>query len=66
MERSFLDYYKEILEKVSFDSQLFYKEYKKAIKTINNSEIQQLEQWLHHKGLRSMLIPEKYENHHFY
>ena len=36
MGRSYLDYYKYILEKVSFDPNLFLKEYRKAQKALKN------------------------------
>jgi hypothetical protein len=50
MKRSFLDYYKLVLDKVSFDQQLFRKELAKAIKTIESHEIEDLFQWLNEKG----------------
>jgi hypothetical protein len=56
MKKSFLDYYKEILEKVSFDPHLLNKEYEKAIKYLNHSEVQQFENWVQDKGLKSLLI----------
>ena len=40
-----LEYFKTILEKVSFDVILFEKELKKAIKSLVNSEIQELKNW---------------------
>lgn len=46
MKTSFLDYYKMILQKVSFDPKLFKKEYKKAIKTLKTSEARLLEKWI--------------------
>ncbi len=41
-----LDYTKSILERVSFDPTLFYKELQKAIKTLLPHEIKQLKVWL--------------------
>lgn len=41
-----LDYTKSILERVSFDPALFYKELQKAIKTLLPHEIEQLKEWL--------------------
>ena len=48
---SFLDYYKTILEKVSFDQKLLEKEYKKAKQLLKVSEVRELDYWMHHKGL---------------
>lgn len=50
MKVSFLDYYKLILEKVSFDPQLLGKEYRKALKLLSKQEARQLRQWLDAKG----------------
>lgn len=52
---SFLDYYKTILEKVSFDSYLLTKEYRKALNTIHPSEIKEFEQWMKSKKLDNKL-----------
>jgi len=59
MRKSFLDYYKEILEKVSFDQQLFRKELSKALRTIEKEDIQKLWDWIIDRGLQSDLIPVK-------
>jgi len=40
-----LDYFKTILTKVSFDSSLFEKELKKAIKSLIEDEISELRNW---------------------
>jgi hypothetical protein len=42
---SMLDYSKMILEKVSFDAQLFQKEFKKAISKLMPSDAQELQNW---------------------
>ena len=42
-----LDYTKSILERVSFDPVLFYKELQKAIKTLLPHEMVQLKEWLY-------------------
>ena len=42
-----LDYTKSILERVSFDPTLFYKELQKAIKTLLPHEMEQLKEWLY-------------------
>ena len=52
---SFLDYYKTILEKVSFDQKLLEKEYKKAKQLLKVSEVRELDYWMHHKGLAHKL-----------
>lgn len=51
MFKSFLDYSKYILETVSFDTDLFVKEYKKAIRLLKGEEVDQLNDWLTLKGL---------------
>jgi hypothetical protein len=48
---SFLDYYKTILQKVSFDQQLFRKELKKAMTTLDPNEATELRHWLISRGL---------------
>ena len=50
METSFLNYYKMILAKVSFDQALFNKEYKKALKLLKKHEIEKFHQWLESTG----------------
>jgi len=40
-----LDYFKTILKKVSFDTKLFEKELRKAIKSLIDSEINDLKKW---------------------
>ncbi len=59
MKKTFLDYYKEILEKVSFDQHLLNKEYQKAINTLSTTEIQQFDSWLHESGLRTSMAAMK-------
>ena len=56
MKKSFLDYYKEILEKVSFDSNLLNKEYQKAIRCLKPSEVDQFNNWIYQKGFDSSLV----------
>lgn len=48
---SFLNYYKTILEKVSFDIHLLEKEYKKAQALLDGSESKELDYWLGRTGL---------------
>jgi hypothetical protein len=47
---SFLDYYKIILDKVSFDPVLFQKEYQKAKRNLRTDEIRDLNWWLQSRG----------------
>ena len=42
---SMLEYVKMILQKVSFDRQLFEKELKKALQTLASDEVKQLKAW---------------------
>ena len=42
---SMLEYVKLILQKVSFDRQLFEKELKKALQTLIGDEVSQLKKW---------------------
>jgi hypothetical protein len=54
MKMSFLNYYKVVLEKVSFDHRLFAKEYEKALRSLNPDEIKELQNWLDYHGLREV------------
>ena len=51
MQNKFLNYYKLILDKVSFDRQLFMKEYRKALGWLSPREVDDLHRWLEAKGL---------------
>lgn len=44
-----LDYVKVILEKVSFESSLFEKELKKALKLLSFREVRELRKWCYEK-----------------
>ena len=55
MKTSFLDYYKMILEKVSFDRRLLIKEYNKALQMLQPGEARELEYWLKANGLEGNL-----------
>lgn len=46
MSRMIYDYTKNILEKVSFDTKLFIKELKKAVRILLQYEIEHLKKWL--------------------
>ena len=55
---TFLNYYMEILEKVSFSDQLLIKEYLKAKKLLNNDDAESLDQWIYnHTALSCKLGP---------
>lgn len=45
MQNNMLEYSKEILEKVSFDHELFQKELKKALKLLSPDEVRELLHW---------------------
>jgi hypothetical protein len=51
MANSFLDYYKIILQKVSFDQALFRKELNKALNTLEPRDATELRSWLNSMGL---------------
>ena len=60
-----LDYYKMILDRVSFYPELFVKEYKKAERQLHVSDIGHLNQWIDGRGFQPLLNerqPEKAEN----
>ncbi|MBC5838682.1 hypothetical protein [Flavobacterium muglaense] len=46
MSRMIYDYTKEVLERVSFNTELFIKELKKAVKNLLPYELESLKQWL--------------------
>lgn len=56
MKGSFLEYYKTILEKVSFDKELFVKEYHKAMKMVEATEAEQLSKWIQARGFKADLM----------
>lgn len=58
METSFLEYYKLILAKVSFDNALFNKEYNKALKQLKAHETEKFHQWLESTGYIHNLQPK--------
>jgi hypothetical protein len=51
MKTTYLDYYKMILDKVSFDSNLLLMEYEKAVLVLPSHEVTELTRWLNTKGL---------------
>jgi len=64
MKKTFLDYYKEILEKVSFDSNLLNKEYQKAIRCLKPSEVHQFNNWINQQDFDSSLIRARLHQGH--
>ncbi len=46
MKRTMLEYSKTVLQKVSFDAKLFYKELKKALVRLLPEEVEELKAWL--------------------
>jgi hypothetical protein len=56
MKKTFLEYYKMILVKVSFDAELLKKEYQKAIEFLNSNELLDLNNWLENKGIAPALL----------
>jgi len=51
MKTPFLDYYKTIAEKVSFDRDLLSKEYMKAMKHLESKEANEFDEWLQQQKL---------------
>lgn len=49
MKKNALEYTKFILERVSFDPQLFKKEYYKAIARLVEEDVKELRDWVKHK-----------------
>ena len=56
MKKTFLEYYKLIIGKVSFDINLVKKEYQKAVETLNQSDLLSLNTWLENKGYQPALL----------
>jgi len=54
----YLDYYKTVLEKVSFSDLLLAKEYAKAKKSLNERDLEQLWNWMLQNGMVSRLQME--------
>ena len=48
MARPMLEYYKTVLQKVSFDVKLFSRELKKAMARLLPEEVEELKKWLQH------------------
>lgn len=58
MKNTFLDYYKMILDKVSFDGDLLAKEYAKALNILNQDEARTLEHWVKSRGFKTAMISD--------
>ena len=55
----YLDYYKMILDRVSFYPELFVKEYRKAKRQLQPSDVDDLHRWIHEKGFQILLNERK-------
>ena len=55
---NYLDYYKTILNKVSFDAYLFHKEYRKAMRNLNAQERSDLDKWIESTGFQNILAQQ--------
>lgn len=55
MKTSFLDYYKVILDKVSFNKDLLKKEYSKAMMKLPERDKRHLDLWMRNRGLNEGL-----------
>ena len=55
---SYLEYSEQILEKVSFDRQLFEKELRKAIRLLTDADVRELRNWclLHYQSVYLAII----------
>lgn len=62
MKTKLLDYYKMILNKVSFDANLFVKEYQKAVRSLHINEVDDLNDWLKSNGL--IVMASRSEKNH--
>jgi hypothetical protein len=51
MKTTMLEYFKIILDKVSFDRKLFRKEYRKSLSSLTRDEANQLKNWLRQQRL---------------
>jgi hypothetical protein len=56
---TYLDYYKTILHKVSFDAYLFHKEYRKAMRDLKAHEMSDLNKWIQGKGFHNILAEQR-------
>ena len=58
-KKTFLNFYKLILEKVQFSSELYWKEYEKALATLNEKERDDLNHWIYKRGKNRMVNVSK-------
>lgn len=49
--KTFLNFYKLILEKVRFSPELFWKEYQKALVLLSDLERDELNRWIYKRGI---------------
>jgi hypothetical protein len=61
MTTSFLDYYKLVLDKVSFEQELFRKEYHKAMGSLLDPERDELNKWLSERGYATRFNRDGYK-----
>jgi hypothetical protein len=54
----FLDYYKMILDRVSFYPELFVKEYRKAKRHLQPSDVDDLHRWMNERGFQVLLTDQ--------
>ena len=54
--KTYLSFYKIVLEKVKFSPELFWKEYQKAIKLLNDSERNELNIWIYKNDINRNVI----------
>lgn len=59
MKASYLEYYKTILEKVSFDDWLYAKEFAKARRNLSPGDFQKLRNWSRETRLPAPLTEEQ-------
>jgi len=59
MKKTFLEYSKIILEKVSFNSEIFQKEYLKAKNYLSQKEAELLDAWLLNTGKLQLIKQRK-------
>ncbi|MBU2913382.1 MULTISPECIES: hypothetical protein [Reichenbachiella] len=56
MNQSYLNYYKLILDRVSFSQELFDKEYRKAMKSLDTEGQRELNEWVVDYLFKSALL----------
>jgi len=64
-KNSYLNFYKIILEKVSFNAELFRKEYKKALNQLSDHEQIELNEWVNRNFKSIMDVTGQNDNYNF-